>query len=183
MKRCFGLLNLVAIASLLVVETVALADILPGGGGRPRPRPRPPVLEPAPQADAVPLTYQEDADASTSRLVIPRRYLEQAGWRKNAGEAEGADQIGQVPDRTRTLVAGIAMSLAVASIVLLRNKSRTVRGVALVVALSVCTLGVAQLLSAAPPRDKVDAQSGNGARVVIQIIEQGDGVQFVRGTR
>lgn len=185
MKHIFGLLILVTVAALLAADTAALADLLPnGGGGRPRPRPRPPISEPAPQADAgVPLTYREDADASTSKLVIPRRYLQQAGWRKNAGELKGADSIAQSTDKTRTIVAGVAMAFAAASVVLLRNKSRTVKVVALVVAFSVCTLGVAEILSAAPPRDKVDPQGGGGARVVIQIVEAGDGVQFVRGTR
>ncbi|MCE9552641.1 MAG: hypothetical protein K8T91_04590 [Planctomycetes bacterium] len=185
MKQVFGLLILVTVAALLAADSAALADLLPnGGGGRPRPRPRPPISEPAPQVDAgVPLTYREDAEASTSKLVIPRRYLEQAGWRKNAGGPEEADQIGQSKDHTRTIVAGVAMSLAVASVVLLRNKSLSVKVVALVVAFSVCTLGVSEILSAAPPRDKVDSQGGGGARVVIQIVEQGDSVQFVRGTR
>lgn len=182
MKRSFTLLALVA--ALLAADAVALADIAPYGGGGNRPRPLPPVSEPAPQADAaVPLTVRDDANASTSRLIIPRRYLEQAGWRKNAGELTGADHIVQSGSHTRTIVAGVALSLAVASIVLLRNRSRAVKITALVAAVGIGTLVATQWMTAAEPQDKVDPQAGGGTRVVIQIVEAGDGVQFVRGTR
>ena len=187
MKRTFGLLALAVVAALLTMETAALADLLPnGGGGRPRPRPRPPIEEPAPQPageTSVPLTYREDANATTSRMVIPRRYVEQAGWRKTAGGPDGAEHIAQSEGNTRTIVAGIALSLAAVSVVLLRRKSRAVQGATLVIALGAGILAATQLLTAAEPRDKVDPNAGGGAKVIIEIAENGDGVQFVRGTR
>ena len=187
MKRAITLLTLAVVAVLMMSETTALADLLPnGGGGRPRPRPRPPIEQPAPQPavdTGVPLTYREDANASTSRLILPRRYLEQAGWRKTAGGPDdAADHVAQAESPTRTIVAGVALSLAAVSLVLMRRKSRAVQGTLLVVALGVSAFAATQLLTAAEPRDKVDPQGGS-AKVVIEIVEEGDGVQFVRGTR
>lgn len=184
MKRAWVLIAIVAFAAQLAMHATSLADI-PGPGPRPqRPWPRP--INPAPQLpvqSAVPLTYREDANANISKLVIPRRYLNQAAGNKAAGGPADAGGIVKSGNSLRTIAAGVALSLAAASVVLLRKQRRGVKIVTVVMAIALVGCAATPWLWAMPPRDKVDSGNAGGARVVIEVTDAGDAVQFIRATK
>ncbi|MDZ4819695.1 MAG: hypothetical protein SGJ20_12055 [Planctomycetota bacterium] len=121
---------LAVLIGALVVSSV-YADIADPGRPRPRPRRKDITDSSKPQ-----LVVTRDAKATESVLTIPAKFLKDAA---KSTEAEKQSDAGQ---RQRTIVAGIAMSLAVGGLFFVRRGSKRTR------IASVAVVGVAAALAA-----------------------------------
>jgi len=185
MNHWFGVLSLAIALSVFEVGNPAWADLGPfPSSGRPRPVPSEKIE--AEVEGSVPLAYRSDSKAPASTLIIPRMFLsEQADAKVSAvqqGWHEGAEPetVLDSSQRLRTIVAGLAMSLAVASVILLRNRNRAVKTLVVVGA---CGVGIFAASSWSLARDNSERSPKPNGRVVIQIVDEGDCVQFIRGKR
>lgn len=170
MQRTFQLLGLWSLAFLLCAG-MCQADLIPPGG-RPRPRPRPdtPVAPVVPRDDAsVPIVIKVDATAKSAKLQIPQKLLPKTQLSQN-----------DEPARNRTIIAGIALSAAIAGVVLVRGRSRAARATAVCALLVAGVFGAVQIVSAdiAPrrPQEFRPIVVGDGHRVAIEIVKKGDNV-------
>jgi hypothetical protein len=129
------------------------------------------------------LEIQGNKRTYTHRLIIPRKLLESEA-RVSSRAAQPNDE-----DRSRTIIAGIAMSLAAVSCVFLflRNRSANTK-------VATCSILVAGILFAAgelatadlppPAADVVREWKSVGEHdVEIEISEKGDNVVLILGTR
>lgn len=137
----------------------------------------PPDPEPPKDADtAVPFVVKADRTTQFNRLVIPRSFLQ---------DAKGADN-----SWYRTVIAGVAMSLAAVALtfVLMRRKSTSSKVTTSVIVFAVMTFttwkfGKADL--APPPAETSRIRNIfnlSKADVIIEIVDEGDEVELIYGT-
>ncbi len=178
--------RLLTIVMLVGFASSAAADLLPFN-----PASRPPSRDKRGNAESgVPLVIKVDRKSSTNRLVIPRKFAEDAlGFRVPASN-EGAANPGATDPRS--MIAAVFLSLAVASIFLVQQrKPAVVIGTA--VALVVVGFGAYQFAGAnVPPPEEFERPQPVPVQpprvvgqqsVIIQIVERGDAVEFIRGTK
>jgi hypothetical protein len=134
--------------------------------------------------------FRTDSKATISKLIIPRRLLEEQTAKvsdsrsgKGADEASSSDHIVQSTDRLRNVVAGLGMSLAMASLILLRKQGRMVKIVGLVVVCGVSILAASTWSLVIAAEAKSERPPKPNGRVTIEIVDDGDSVQFIRGKR
>lgn len=134
------------------------------------PAPKPPK--------GVPIMLEVDDQLVETRLVIPRGLLPRAAQRGEGG-AIGFDP--------RTIVAGLALSLATVLGGLLLFRRHFARPKLVATAASLACLTTAGLLWAnappPPPQPQPDDTNGLGSRVVIEIVEEGDVVRYYAPTQ
>lgn len=137
------------------------------------------------EAKSVPLAFRSDTKAPFSKLIIPRRLLDKDSKNqfKGAGEASGGEKLVQSADTTRTIVAGVALSLAISSVILLRKRSRVIKAVVIATTCGIGILAATTWSLAGAPKEKPERQPKANGRVIIEIVEDGDSVQFIRGKR
>lgn len=135
--------------------------------------PRPPQPKPAPK-DAVPIVATVDADATHSRLVIPAQYVQKNGKGRSAVPTSPKTSDAS-PVSLRTIVAGLAMSLAIGGVFFLRRGGKA-RVLAWLAVGTGVTFGLAPQLIAnlapLPPEPEP-------TKVVIEISQGGTGVQLI----
>ena len=173
--------------ALSVIQTAsATADLGPPGSRSSREKLSPPHREKPepPPAEPAPLVFREDANATESQLIIPRRFLRKADKKKTADNLAPADNVAQSDSHTRTVIAGIALSLAAGSVVLMRRRSRPVQLLTLSALIAAGAFaawsGYDGATNAAQAADKAAAPAGTG--VIITITDKGEAVEFVHGT-
>jgi hypothetical protein len=192
-------LNVAAVAALgvfvavMAIGSIASADLLGGNGrgGKPAPQPLPVSPNaPAPAAGVplVALVYSEDATTTTSRLVIPKQYLQQAGWQKTAGGPALEGNVAESESPLRTVIAGVLLSAAAVSLLFMRKRRRGVEVAAVLLLVALGTFAATWFFGAHPAQANVGPPPSYphappaGNKVVIEVVEQGDAVKFIRGT-
>ncbi|MCA9073147.1 MAG: hypothetical protein KDA84_29695 [Planctomycetaceae bacterium] len=141
-------------------------------------------IPPVPENPSVPFKITADKRTRDNRLIIPRKFLENAGAGKVG--ALGSESENQ----TATLVAGLAISVSVVSLVFLviRKKSRAAQALALLAALGAggfvwmnqATADIAPPISEIPQAWRHVAKGQQNVK--IEITEKGDTVELVLGT-
>ncbi|HWA99427.1 MAG TPA: hypothetical protein VG713_13085 [Pirellulales bacterium] len=159
-----ALLALVAGPALDVSRS--LADIPPGNGGRrPRPVPTPPAADEQGVESTLTLRLNPELDEPT--LILPPTLVRSL--------ALGEDDENKTSDAgsRRTMVAGIALSLSLASLVFVRRGSRATKIASAVVVVSIASVlaAVAMADIALPKRKAVPL------RVVVD--PEAEGVQLI----
>lgn len=170
--------------ALAAISSPAWADIAPPfPGPRPIPRPIPPQPEPDPPLEkTVPLVIRVDETARQARLQIPAKFLDQ-----------GALVVPKFSSLNRyTIMAGLAMSLAVGSLFFIRRGGREAKAAAIVVAAGI-TLGVASMVwaNASPPPFTRPEPIGKPEKlppaisvlmkqdVVVEVVSKGDTIVLI----
>jgi hypothetical protein len=155
--------RVLAVFLALACVPPAVADVAPGR--RPRPRPADDALST--------LTLKIDATTEAAELRIPERLLKQM-------KRAGADTGFALP-AGRTILAGLAMSLAAISLALVIRARRAERSRALkvaagslvAVAVTFSALGIA-LADIAPPPNRA-----SGVVLLLQPVKEADGVTLI----
>jgi hypothetical protein len=140
-----------------------------------------------PQGPAVySLTVKVDPQARQAKLQIPDTLAAPApapGAAPSAPAAPSADdQSSFAPNRTRTMVAGLTMSLALASLVLVRRSSRSKQIVAgmVVAAVSLGAIGMAWGDIPGPgPRPRPPIRPNPDAQIQVEVVSGADGVTLI----
>ncbi len=120
---------------------------------------------------------QDDVDAQDGAGDPHQRGANQRGLQDIAAESAAP---GESSHRWQTIMAGMAMSLAIASVILLRNRNRTVKTLVLVAA---CGAGIFAATAWSLARENSGPAPTPNGRVLIQIVDEGDCVQFIHGKR
>ncbi len=155
---------------VLLAANLAQADLRPPGGGvEPRPSKQP--VPPAGNA-GVPLIVQKDASQKVSRLIIPRRFL-------NEGFGAGVIPQGNPGiNIVSTIVAGSFLSLALVCGLLLAVRRKHAAAAAMLLLAGLAGgYEASTLMANAPAPQNRKAQH----RIIIQVSERGDAVVLVQG--
>ncbi len=167
-----------AVAVCGISTQLAWADIGPG----PRPRPRPDLEAPAAKkpdgkvAEAKPtaLKFVIDPKATTAKLVVPKKLLDQNAA---AGKSSSNDS------GTRTIIAGMAMSLAAVSLIFLprlKRRWRIAAGVCLACLTTAIAIGTANGNAGPPLGYRREANvAGLKQSVSVEISQDGDEIKLV----
>lgn len=139
---------------------------------------------PVPVDPNVPFKITADSRTKQNRLIIPRKFLQNAGAGK-VGLLEG-----ESGNQAKTLIAGLAISISLISLVFLviRRKSRTAQAMALLIAVGSggLLLGTQATADVAPPISRIPHQwkmvGKNQHNVKIEITDKGDAVELILGT-
>ncbi len=155
-----------AVAVCMLSGGVALADLGP-------PRKSPPRPQVDKGSSTVPFSVVSDDRATSTRLVIPRKFVE---------AAMRGEKVGATGTNARSMMAGVAISLAVASFFLIAQRKRTVAIAGAVVLLAVSSFGVYQIANAdvAPGPPPTPQTVFAKQRVVLEIVEDGDSIELIR---
>jgi|GEM_PF-2935999 len=127
------------------------------------------VPDPPPGVTA-PLVIKVEKGAKMHKLIIPKKFL--AGVKLGQLDAEqDATELSLAGDRGRTVLAGLAFTMAIGSVVVFRG--RHVRAAAVLIAgalvLGAGSLSWADIAPPPPPKDKIQ----------IEIVEKGDAVTLI----
>jgi hypothetical protein len=129
------------------------------------------------------LTVKVDPQARQATLQIPGTLAAPAPAPGAAPAAPSADdQTSSGPSRTRTMAAGLAMSLALASLVLVRRSSRSKQIVAgmVVIAVSLGAIGMAWGDIPGPgPRPRPPVRPNPDAQIQVEVVSGADGVTLI----
>lgn len=125
----------------------------------------PPAAKPAESSPAK-LIVRKDLRAKTSRIIIPAKFV--------AGAATPDPKVGSLSP-TRSIVAGLALSAAIAGVFIAARRGKRV--VAAVVVLGIVTLG--SMASAVADLRLPD--EAKKAQIIIEIVPDGDEVVLVQG--
>ena len=127
------------------------------------------ALPPEPKAAAVSepakLIVRKDLRAKTSRIVIPAKYI--------AG-AQAAEKVGSLSP-TRSIVAGLALSAAIAGVFIAVRRGKRVAAVAVlsVIALGAVTSAVADIRL---PDEERKSQ------IIVEVVAHGDEIVLIQGS-
>ncbi len=132
----------------------------------------------------VPFKITADKTTRENRLVIPRKFLEKSGSVGLGGAADDGSNL-------RTVIAGLAISVSVASLVflLIRRKHRAAQALTLLAALGGAGFVWVNCASAdlPPSISRIPQQWTRVAKgdqnVVIKITDKGDAVELILGTK
>jgi len=127
--------------------------------------PRPPASDDD-EPQLVGITVKVDAQAKHAVLQIPAGLAPQAQPDKKS--------TGDAGSRSRTMIAGLAMSLALGSLVFVRRSSRSTRIIAGLVVAGVVVAGAVRVALAdiAPPPSRPDPRTANAVEVQFVKAEQ-----------
>lgn len=153
MKRTLAAFSLLSVLSL---ATPALAD-------KPAPAPVPPTIR-------APLVVQYDKGAKEDKILIPKKFLE--GVKLGQLELESGE-VSLAGSHGRTVLAGLAFSMAIGSVVVFRRGRMPA---AMLMVTSAMALG-ATLSWADVPIPPVKST------VVIEVVEHGDAVTIIHPAR
>ena len=152
--------SLLAAALVLVLGRPVLAD-LPVG--------------PLPSPNAKPFVIEADPNAKEAKLTIPREML---GKMKASAEQGNEDEAYASSARTHTIIAGVALTMALAfsGLWLVRRTPGGSRNLALLIgALGFLGISGALYANKAAPKPAIDLTNF----VIIEVVDKGDAVKLV----
>jgi hypothetical protein len=135
----------------------------------------PPRSEPLPEVNLelgvsgrLPLEVKPLGDTHTSRIVIPRKFLPE-------GVAKPDEKVGQ-SSPLRSIVAGVALSAAIAGVFIAARRRRLSPAVLAIGAMAAAWwLASPAIANIGPPPDFLDP------KIVIEIVEEGKSVELHLG--